>query len=72
MSEPPIVTNNVHCHTSKGDILIEIYRDWSPLGADRFIELVRDGFFEDIAFFRCVKKFLTQCKPLRSSLDNSF
>ena len=55
------VTNLVHCSTTKGGITLEIYREWSPLGADRFIELVRDGFFQDIAFFRCVDGFLTQC-----------
>jgi hypothetical protein len=30
------------------------------LTADRFLALVKDGFFTDIAFFRCVKRFLTQ------------
>ena len=55
------ITNKVHCTTTKGELTIEIYRDWSPLGADRFIELVEDGFFNEIAFFRCVGGFLTQC-----------
>jgi len=34
--------------------------DWAPLGAARFLELVQDGFFTDIALFRCVARFLTQ------------
>ena len=59
-----VVTNSVRCSTTKGDISIDIYRDWAPLGADRFIELVRDGFFQEIGFFRCVKGFLTQCRKL--------
>jgi peptidyl-prolyl cis-trans isomerase A (cyclophilin A) len=66
----------VGCKTTKGDIEIEVYRDWAPLGADRFLELVRDSFFTgktvtidiylfkslsiDIALYRCVPKFLTQ------------
>jgi cyclophilin family peptidyl-prolyl cis-trans isomerase len=54
------VSSHVQCSTTKGNILIEIYREWSPLGADRFIELVRDGFFTDIGLFRCVSNFLTQ------------
>lgn len=58
--EPGAVTNSVECKTTKGDIKIDIYRDWSPLGADRFIELVQDGFYQDISFFRCVEGFLTQ------------
>jgi peptidyl-prolyl cis-trans isomerase A (cyclophilin A) len=50
----------VHCTTTKGPLVIEVYRDWSPLGADRFLELVQDGFYTDIAFYRCVRGFLTQ------------
>ncbi len=50
----------VSCQTSKGPLLIEIHKDWAPLGANRFLELVQDQFFTDIAFFRCVKGFLTQ------------
>ena len=50
----------VHCETTKGPLTIEVHKDWSPLGAERFIDLVRDDFFTDIAFFRCVERFLTQ------------
>lgn len=50
----------VQCQTTKGPLTIEVYRDWAPLGADRFLELVSDNFFTDIAFYRCVKRFLTQ------------
>ena len=50
----------VQCSTTKGDLLIEIYPEWAPLGASRFLELVQDQFYTNIAFFRCVKHFLTQ------------
>lgn len=53
-------TQYVSCKTTKGDIGIEIYPDWAPRGAQRFLDLVKDGFFQDIGLFRCVKKFLTQ------------
>jgi len=33
---------------------------WSPLGAERFVELVEDDYFTDVAMFRCVKNFLVQ------------
>lgn len=46
--------------TTKGDIVIEIHRDWAPLGADRFYNLVRAGFFTDAAFFRVVPNFIVQ------------
>lgn len=50
----------VHCETTKGPLTIEVHKSWSPLGAERFLELVKDEFFTDIAFFRCVEGFLTQ------------
>ena len=38
--------------TSKGIMLIEVHRDWSPHGADRFYNLVRAGYYDDARFFR--------------------
>jgi peptidyl-prolyl cis-trans isomerase A (cyclophilin A) len=46
--------------TTKGNVVIEIHRDWAPLGADRFYNLVRNGFFNDAAFFRVVPNFIVQ------------
>ena len=46
--------------TTKGDFVVEVHRDWSPLGADRFYNLVRLGYFSDVAFFRVVKGFMVQ------------
>jgi cyclophilin family peptidyl-prolyl cis-trans isomerase len=41
--------------TSRGDIVLEIHRDWSPHGADRFYNLVRGGYFDESRFFRIRK-----------------
>ena len=38
--------------TSKGDMLIEVHRDWSPHGADRFYNLVRASYYDGDRFFR--------------------
>ncbi|HXA66386.1 MAG TPA: peptidylprolyl isomerase [Bryobacteraceae bacterium] len=46
--------------TTKGNVVIEVHRDWAPLGADRFYNLVRNGFFTDAAFFRVVPNFIVQ------------
>src|SRR5579884_2118808 len=46
--------------TTKGDVLIEVTRAWSPRGADRFYNLVRAGFFSDVAFFRVIPGFMAQ------------
>ena len=46
--------------TTKGDVVLQIYRAWAPLGADRFYNLVRAGFFADVRFFRVVDGFVAQ------------
>jgi peptidyl-prolyl cis-trans isomerase A (cyclophilin A) len=46
--------------TTKGDIIIEVTRAWAPLGADRFYNLVRGGFYKDAAFFRVLPRFVAQ------------
>jgi len=46
--------------TTKGDFVIEVHRDWSPLGADRFYNLVKNGFYNRAHFFRVVSGFVVQ------------
>ncbi len=46
--------------TTKGDITIQVTRAWAPLGADRFYNLVKHGFYNDAAFFRIVPGFVVQ------------
>jgi len=46
--------------TTKGDFTVEVHRDWAPEGADRFYNLVKMGYFTDIAFFRVIKGFMVQ------------
>ncbi|HYL38273.1 MAG TPA: peptidylprolyl isomerase [Bryobacteraceae bacterium] len=46
--------------TTKGDFVVEVHRDWAPIGADRFYNLVRGGFFTNAAFFRVVPNFMVQ------------
>jgi peptidyl-prolyl cis-trans isomerase A (cyclophilin A) len=46
--------------TTKGEFVVEVHRDWAPQGADRFFNLVKMGYFSDIAFFRVVKGFMVQ------------
>ena len=46
--------------TTKGDFVIEVNRSWAPLGADRFYNLVQNGFYNDAAFFRVLKGFMAQ------------
>ncbi len=53
-------TFKVKFDTTKGDFTIEVHRDWAPLGADRFYNLVRNGYFTDVAFFRVISGFMVQ------------
>ena len=46
--------------TTKGDIVVQVHRDWSPLGADRFYNLVKNRYFTNAAFFRIVPNFIVQ------------
>ena len=41
--------------TTKGEMVIEIHREWSPRGADRFYNLVRDGYYDDSRFYRVIQ-----------------
>ena len=53
-------TYKVKFTTTKGDVVLEITRAWAPIGADRFYNLVRAGFYTDAAFFRVIPGFMAQ------------
>ena len=43
---------HVRLETTEGDILIEMHRDWAPIGVDRFYNLVRHGYYDEVRFHR--------------------
>ena len=45
---------DVRLETTRGPIVIEVHREWAPLGAARFHELVRDHYYDDSRVFRVV------------------
>src|SRR4051794_14305999 len=51
-------TYRVKFTTTKGDVVIQVNRGWAPLGADRFYNLVKYGFYKDAAFFRVLPRFV--------------
>ena len=46
--------------TSKGSFVVEVHRGWAPLGADRFYNLVKHGFYNDCRFFRVIDGLVAQ------------
>ena len=50
----------VKFETSKGTFVVEVVREWSPIGADRFYEAVQKGFYNECRFFRVIPGFVVQ------------
>ncbi len=46
--------------TSKGSFVIQVTRAWAPRGADRFYNLVKNGFYDNVRFFRVIPGFMVQ------------
>jgi cyclophilin family peptidyl-prolyl cis-trans isomerase len=46
----------VRMETNKGVISIQVHRDWAPRGADRFYNLVRAGYYDQVRFHRVIKE----------------
>jgi peptidyl-prolyl cis-trans isomerase A (cyclophilin A) len=46
--------------TTKGNFVIQVTKSWAPLGADRFYNLVKTGYYDDVAFFRVISGFMVQ------------
>jgi peptidyl-prolyl cis-trans isomerase A (cyclophilin A) len=53
-------TYKVSFDTSAGPFVVEVHRDWAPNGADRFYNLVRNGYYDNCRFFRVVADFMVQ------------
>jgi peptidyl-prolyl cis-trans isomerase A (cyclophilin A) len=60
LTEKAPATYKVRFDTSKGVFVVEVNRDWAPNGADRFYNLVKNGFFDNVRFFRVISGFMVQ------------
>jgi peptidyl-prolyl cis-trans isomerase A (cyclophilin A) len=50
----------VNLDTSKGPVVLEVHRDWAPIGVDHFYTLLKLGFYDGARFFRYVRGFIVQ------------
>ncbi|HKE23688.1 MAG TPA: peptidylprolyl isomerase [Bryobacteraceae bacterium] len=50
----------VNFDTSRGLVVVEVHRDWAPIGADHFYELVQAKYYDGNRFFRVLKGFVVQ------------
>jgi peptidyl-prolyl cis-trans isomerase A (cyclophilin A) len=60
LTETAPAVYKVKFDTSVGAFVVEVHRDWAPLGADRFYNLVKAGFYNDCRFFRVIQGFMVQ------------
>ena len=60
MNQTPPETFQVRFETTAGDFVIEARREWAPRGVDRFYNLVREGFYDGVRFFRVIEGFMAQ------------
>jgi peptidyl-prolyl cis-trans isomerase A (cyclophilin A) len=60
LNEKAPATFRANFETSVGSFVVTVHRDWAPHGADRFYNLVKNGFFNNVRFFRAIPGFMVQ------------
>lgn len=58
--------------TTRGDFIVEVYRDWSPLGADRLYQLLMTHFYDNNGIFRVQKGYVVQFGICDNKAVNTF
>lgn len=60
-AKPPIPgVYKVKLETTKGDMIVEVRKEWAPRAAERFYELVEAGYYDEAKFYRVIRGFIAQ------------
>jgi homoserine O-acetyltransferase len=59
-TRPAPLVSRLRFETSKGVFVLELHRDWAPIGADRLYNLARLGYFTDTRFHRVRAAYIAQ------------
>ena len=59
-TETAPATFRARFETSVGEFVLELHRDWAPLGVDRFYNLAKNRFFDDSRAYRVIDGFMAQ------------
>jgi len=60
LNEQAPATYRAMFETSQGVFVVEAHRDWASNAADRFYNLVKNGFYDNARFFRVLSGFMAQ------------
>jgi homoserine O-acetyltransferase len=52
--------SHLRFETTKGVFVLELLREWGPIGADRLYNLARLGYYDDTRFHRVNKSYIAQ------------
>jgi peptidyl-prolyl cis-trans isomerase A (cyclophilin A) len=58
--------------TTKGQFIIEAYRNWSPLGVDRLYQLISSGYYSNTLLFRVEPDYVVQFGVAETNRLNRF
>jgi homoserine O-acetyltransferase len=57
---PAPAVSRLRFETTKGVFVLEVIRDWGPIGADRLYNLARLGYYDDTRFHRVNRNYIAQ------------
>lgn len=60
LADAEILNKQVRISTAKGDIVLELFGDKTPLTVSNFVALAKDGYYDGLKFHRVIEDFMIQ------------